>query len=1422
MNRYDIAIIGMGGVFPGARNVEEYWKNITSGETFIKDVPEDRWKMDAFYSEDRTQVDKSYTKRGAFVEGFEFPYRKYKYPPNTLKAVDPAQRIALEATREALESAGITPNSDDLNESVTILGVSGVDDYAHASVYIRRHNYFDRLRRQMREKNISEETIEKLSKEFDEQVSKRHPVKMEHLAVGTIPSALSNRVAQVFGSKGYNMTVDAACASSFSAIEVGIHALMAGDARVAITGGVDFGINPAIYVGFSRVEGLSFSGVSNPFDHHADGLVIGEGAGVVILKRLEDALADGDEIKAVIRSLGSSSDGAGQAIYNPSIKRRANAFIMALKRAELQTHDIQFLEAHATSTIVGDANEYDAIASVYADGRKASNPLYLGSVKYQIGHLKAAAGVAGLIKTVISMQNKTIPHMPLFEKITPNVTKEIDSFVVPKKSVKWEPNSDGKRIAAVTASGFGGTNYHMVLEQADSYVVENKREKFNRDIAIVGVSCRLPGADDVNEFWDNVTSGKKVFTKSNIKELGWEYHYKTGPKDEQIYTQVVAKMKPFKIDYLRYKIFPNAISQISSTQFLGLELADRLLDKAGLQMKTPKNIGISIGAIHDDSFPLTFDPVISDDYAAAVRDTAIANSVGSSLMNEILAETKKEVTRKSPPITEHTLPGWMGNITAGRISNKLNLTGPNMIVDSACSSGMSAMVPAIYQLIFGDVDMMISGGLNIQMTDVFTSGVSVINALAHEDARPYDETGAGYVVGEGGVFYLLKRIDDAKRDGDDIIAVIHSVNGTSEAETKSMLAPTEKAIRRAINNTFDRTTVDRSRVGVVDTHGSANKASDVVEATSIAKELGDNRDEPVHITAIKSHVGHLYGGSAASSMLSVIQTLKTGTVPGIRNLKNIRKELTDSLDRAKPVAKTIPYSKKTDAGAVLSLGLGGTNYFAVVTLGDKDTTKKEPKQVVKSPKKVAVKSTDRGLAGGTIFTGSARNLSELQGDIAKNIESGKIVSSEFKDEDSVRIALTYNNEKELTQKLSSALKFISAGHDTVHLENQGIFVRAEKSDEEKLAFCFPGQGVHYISMGKFLYDSNKVFKKVVDEVHALSMKFFEFDLIGHIYAEPGDVAVEKELGTLRGAQISLFAIELALAKVLEERGVTPDVLVGHSFGEIAALTHAGVWTIPQAFMVVKARIEAGETAKKASLVPLGMMSINCSEERRDKILDLAGENLILTNTNAPGRYIFAGELEVVQKAVELAEIFGLDSRLLPIGTAFHSHYMEPAKEKYRATLAKIKCSNPKMAILSTITGEYIPRTLTPKVLAAHLAEQLTTGINLPREIERLYSDGIRHFLEIGPGWSMTKMVTAILEKRSFKALPTMHPKIGDAEVFNRALAFLLIANHSGQNSKRRRLSDYIADDMLRYIEERDSKVYESLVTIHADFLDEEI
>jgi len=1392
MSRYDIAIIGMGCNFPRAETVEKYWRNIKSGDSFFTKMPKRLWRLDNFYSKNRVKREKSYTTIGAFIDAFEFPFRKYRLPPNTMKGMDPAQLVSIQATEQALADAGIEPRSEALDDAVTIIGASGVDGFAHTSTFLRRHRFFDHLRPKLERSGAPASLIARLEEEFNQELQERgHTWDPANAAVGNVPSSISNRVAQVFGIRGFNMTVDAACASSMVALDVACQALCAGDTRLAVAGGCDLGTNPGIYVGFSQMEGLSISGHSNPFDHTADGLVIGEGVGVMVLKRLEDALSDGDQVRAVIRGVGASSDGAGQAIYAPSVKGRVKSFKTALDNARTHPSEVQYLEAHATSTIVGDAVEYDAISETYGHDRQGNAPLLIGSVKQQIGHLKAAAGMAGLIKTVLAMENGAFPHMPRFSKLTPEAQNPTANIQVPTRVMRWEPHANGLRVAAVTASGFGGVNYHAILEQGDQYQPPPERKTVPRDIAVVAMVCRLPGADTVDGFWDNVTHERDKFWPVDARKIGWHDHLDAGPENERITTRVIGKLDDWDFNFLKHKIFPKSISQIAATQFLALDLGERLLAQGGLDLASPKSIGVSVGTMHDDYYPTLCSPMFDQEYSDAIRCCPSAPQLDAERLDQALLAAAEQFKSEDPPITEHTLPGWMTNVTAGRMANKLNLHGPNFTVDSACSSGLAALLPAMYQLMFGNVDMMISGGLNRQLSAEFTVGVCTLGAVAEEIPRPFDERGQGFLIGEGGVQYLLKRLSDAQRDGDEIIAVLRSVHGSSEADSKSMVAPSEPAVRRAIRNALARTPVQPQDIRVVDVHGSANPVSDIVEARSLAAELRADGPGPgpVHITAIKSHVGHLYGGSGASSMLSTIMALRSGMAPGIRNLERLRPELQDIDDRAQPRkgSRSINGAK---AGGVNSLGLGGANYFAVLSLPEANAqatseSSQTPEAEIPMPQPnptgpQPVAEATGGHAAG-IFLCSADGPQQLLASLRRALQQSPMASViRAGGTGSLRLAASYQDKPELKRRVEAVVRMLDGGHDLSPLESQGVFVAERLPGEapRKLAFCFPGQGVHYISMGRHLYDSNAVFRDAVDQVDALAREAFGFDLLAHIYGPEGDPGIEQALGTLVGAQTSLFAIEVGLARMLESMGVAPDVMIGHSFGEISALTAAGVWDLQTAYKVVEERIRAARAINTGGGPALGMMSLICAEAQRDSLLALAGGAVLLTNVNAPGRYVLAGELQAVKRTVEGAQAFGADATLLPIGGAFHSRYMEPAREPFRRALEGLPCSPPRYSILSTVTGEHIDATsVTSSWLAEHLSKQFVTPIDLVRDVGRLHREGVRHFLEVGPRWAMTKMVGGVLEGKQFRAAYCLHPKVGDEETFRRAKAFLMALGH---------------------------------------------
>jgi len=1416
--RLNIAIVGMGCFFPGAHSLDEYWRNILSGRTFFSEVPKDRWNFDRFWSPNQSLSNKTYSKLGAFIQDFKFPYSDYRLPPNLWKGCDITQLVTLEAAKQAIKDAGLAPRDERLTQAITVLGMSGVDEWVRLAVYPGRLDFLEDLVPKLLARGVDPSLVRELAEEIGRVVDEAG-YHYEHTtaAVGAIPSSVSNRIAQVFGIRGFNMTVDAACASSVTAIQVACDALMAGDTRIAVTGGADMTINPPIYIGFARVGGLSQSGHSNPFDASADGLIIGEGVGVLVLKRLEDALEDGDRIHAVIQGIGSTSDGAGNAIYAPSAEGRAECMRLSLECAGRDPRDVQYIEAHATSTIVGDGNEYDAMGIAYGQHADPDRPIVLGSVKSQIGHLKAAAGAAGLIKTVLAMENHTLPHMPRFRNLTGEATYGGSGLRIPTEPSPWQPGRDGMRVAGVTASGFGGINYHVIIEQGDEYKAPPPREPIDRDMAIVGIACRTPGAADSDEFMGHLLRGDELFTPVDYAKLGWHAH-RDVPKSERISVKRIGQLEDWEPDLVRYRIFPNARSQIAEAQLLGLELADELMESMGIDRLAPKRMAVSIGSMHHDHLSNIMMCMLDDVYREATRSCASFQKMPEQLREEALEDAVKSFTGRFPPSTEHTLPGWMTNCLSGRIANVFNLQGPNFIVDTACSSGVAAFLPAVYELAFGRSPIAIAGGLNRSHNDITAIGVTSLGAVSEDVARPFDVKGHGFLMSEGGVLYLLKRLADARRDGNTVLGVVKGISGSSEADSKTMVAPTPAAIERAMHKAVEQAGVDRDEIGVVDVHGSANYVSDVSEIQALAGELRPaSNGRTLLVTAAKSHVGHMWGGSGATSTLSVIGSLNGKRVPGIRNLTEPLAECIELEDRVRPVQQTTDLPAWARWGAVQSIGLGGANYAMIVGPGDLRTTipprppvpsDREGASAAARPRPASAPSAGAAPAAisdtapttaspqvvdrkSTPPAGSFPDLLTVESPDMEGIRRLVVQAAKKPEPDSVisdvldgglRLSLTYSSQEDLEKKVEAFVKVLDGHLDPRPLEGLGVHTSwsgpepMDAAMPARLAFCFPGQGTQYLGMGQCLYDRYPIFRRTMEEVDGLARQRFGYRLIEHLYSDPDDSDARKHMGTLVGVQTSVFAVELAIARLLESMGVTPSVLLGQSFGEFIALTFARVWDLPTGYAAVAARIEAAEISR--SFGDLGMMSLICDEEKRRAILASAGSEVELTNINSPTQSILSGPRKALESAQAFAEGIGADAKILPIASAFHSSYMEPAREPFRRALEVLPCGKPGVPILSTINGRHYPSTgITPAMLAEHLSRQLVTPIDLPRNLRTLYSNGVRHFLEVGPNWSLTRMISASFEDLPYRSAPTIQPKVGDGEMFERARAFLIALGH---------------------------------------------
>jgi len=458
-----VAIIGMGCLFPKADDLAGYWANIRHRRDAITEVPETHWRPEDYYDADPKAPDRTYARRGGFLDPVDFPPLDFGIAPNNLDATDTTQLLGLMAARQALDDAGYGEGSTkplDRDRVSVVLGVTGTLELVIPLGARLGHPIW---RRALKASGVPSEKAEEVVK----RISDSYVGWQENSFPGLLGNVAAGRIANRLDLGGTNCVVDAACASSVGAMNLAMLELATGRCDLALTGGLDTFNDIFMYMCFSKTPALSPRGDARPFDAGCDGTILGEGLGVLALKRLDDARRDGDKVYAVIRSVGSSSDGKGNAVYAPKAEGQTRALRQAYRLAGVSPDTIELVEAHGTGTKVGDATEVTALNEVYRDAGPARTWCALGSVKSQIGHTKAAAGAAGVIKAALALHHKVLPPTIKVDAPVEGLGPGKSPFYVNTEARPWLPRAGHPRRAAVSAFGFGGSNFHCVLEEAD-------------------------------------------------------------------------------------------------------------------------------------------------------------------------------------------------------------------------------------------------------------------------------------------------------------------------------------------------------------------------------------------------------------------------------------------------------------------------------------------------------------------------------------------------------------------------------------------------------------------------------------------------------------------------------------------------------------------------------------------------------------------------------------------------------------------------------------------------------------------------------------------------------------------------------------------------------------------------------------------
>jgi len=459
MNSGKVAIVGMACVYPGAENVTRYWSNIANGVDSTSELPSDRWPGSRNFDLPATHEAHIPCRRGGFIPTpFLFDALRFKVMPSVVRGGDPDQFILLQILGDALRDAGISEHDPRRARTDVLVGRGGYTSNKMMDIFLRA-DLIDRVD-QFLERKLPRADREELIQQMRQSLP---AVDADNMAT-SIPNLVASRAANRLNLRGAAYTVDAACASSLIAVEQGVRRLREGLSDVALACGVNFTHIPAFWYLFTQVLAISPSGRIRPFDRRADGLVIGEGAGAVVLKRLEDAERDGDRIYCVIRGVGSASDGGDAGVLAPASGGQLRALEAAYADAAVSPDSIRLLEAHGTATVQGDATELESIREFFGARTHTHPTRVLGSVKSMIGHTMPAAGMASLIKSGLALSNKILPPSLHCDEPLPQLAET--PFFVTDHARPWlQPPRECARRAGVNAFGFGGINAHVVLEE---------------------------------------------------------------------------------------------------------------------------------------------------------------------------------------------------------------------------------------------------------------------------------------------------------------------------------------------------------------------------------------------------------------------------------------------------------------------------------------------------------------------------------------------------------------------------------------------------------------------------------------------------------------------------------------------------------------------------------------------------------------------------------------------------------------------------------------------------------------------------------------------------------------------------------------------------------------------------------------------
>ncbi|AYZ13060.1 SDR family NAD(P)-dependent oxidoreductase [Chryseobacterium arthrosphaerae] len=826
------------------------------------------------------------------------------------------------------------------------------------------------------------------------------------------------------------------------------------------------------------------------------------------------------------------------------------------------------------------------------------------------------------------------------------------------------------------------------------------------DIAIVGMECIFPGAKNLDEFWRNIILGKDSVTEVPDERWNKDLYYKPDSDEADVSHSKWGGFIP-KIDFdpLAFGIPPQSLAAIEPTQLLTLLVAKRAMEDAGYGEKhiNRENISVIIGAEGGND---------------------LANSYSfRGYYKQVFGELHEEVKEAFPHTTEDSFPGILANVIAGRITNRLDLGGRNFTVDAACASSLAAIDLACQELVLGKSDMVLAGGADLHNGINDYLMFSSTHALSRKGrCATFDSDADGIALGEGIAILVLKRYEDAINDGDRIYSVIKGVGGSSDGKALGLTAPRKVGQVRALERAYTQAGISAAAVGLVEAHGTGTVVGDRTELSALTNLFSRSGALPgqTHLGSVKTQIGHTKCAAGLAGLIKASLAVYHGVKPPTLHLKQPNAYYNAQTSPFSFHAETGLWTEKNRYAGISAFGFGGTNFHTVIA----NHPKKDDSIAMQSwPSELFVFRGDTyEEAKGQ--SSQIKTLLEINDEIPlKDIAYSLSISSEKP----IQFSIVADTAVDLMMKIELVL---------VGIETKDTFTVSKK--EGKVAFTFPGQGSQRINMARDLFVVFPAMRKVIDNYPELEKVVFPSTTFSE-----ADLKQQKEtIKDTRLAQPLLGIVDLALAKFLESLGIIPDMLAGHSYGELPALCFSGVFgedklvdlSIQRAQSILNS-VEGGD--------PGSMLAASATHERLQPIIAKV-EGCYPVNFNAPTQCVIAGSTEAINKLLEVLKQEGISAKKLEVACAFHSPLLAKSKDLYAEVLKDVPFQEMQIPVWSNTTAQVYPSK--PSDIKERLTEHLVQPVRFVEQMQAMYNDGARIFIEVGPGKVLTGLAKSCIEK----------------------------------------------------------------------------